>query len=134
MSNTRARAGGVVSRRKVWKWGLGAAAGSVLASPAVAYGSAASVDADPTYLALAAEPAALMVGGITRNETGAAISAEVIWPDGVGGIYLADEIDPQCGAVNSYHVTYGSNRTYVQPRVSRDSAGFVVYRPGMRIS
>lgn len=134
MSSTRARAGGVVSRRKVWKWGFGAAAGSVLASPAVAYGSAATVDADPTYLALAAEPAALMVGEIRRNETGAAISAEVIWPDGVGGIYLADEMDPQCGAVNSYHVTYGSNRTYVQPRVSRDSAGFVVYRPGMRIS
>lgn len=133
MGNTRASAGGVVSRRKVWKWGLGAAAGSALVVPSPAR-AARPVQAEAAYLALAAEPAALMVGAIERNRSGAVVSAVVIWPDGIRGVFVADEIDERSGAVNAYHVTYGATRRYVQPRVTRDSAGRVVNRPRLQVT
>jgi len=86
------------------------------------------------YLALAAEPAALMVGAIERNASGAVIAADVTWPDGVRGVYRADEVDEHSGAINAYHVTYGSTRCYVQPTVSRDRSGRVVHRPAIRVT
>jgi hypothetical protein len=112
---------------------LGAAAGSALVVPSPAR-AARPVQADAGYLALAAEPTGLMVGDIERNRTGAVISAVVIWPDGIRGVFVADEIDERCGAVNAYHVTYGATRRYVQPRVTRDVAGRVVHRPRIRVA
>lgn len=111
---------------------MGAAACSVLAvtSPARA---ATNVESDVAYRALAAEPAVLMVGAIKRTTFGAVLSADVIWPDGTPGVFVADEIDDTSGAVNAYHVTYGSTRRYVQPRVTRDGSGRVVHRPAIRV-
>ena len=129
MSDTRASA--VVSRRRVWKWGVGAAAGSAIVLPSPAR-AASQVDA--TYMALAAEPTALMVGAIERNKSGAVVFAVVIWPDGIRGVFVADEIDERSGAVNAYHVTYGATRRYVQRRVTRDSSGRVAYRPRIRVT
>jgi len=131
--NIAGSTGGVVSRRKVWKWGLGAAAGSALVVPSPAR-TARPVRTDPAYVALAAEPTALMVGAIERNRSGAVVAAAVIWPDGVHGVFVADEIDEGSGAVNAYHVTYGGTRRYVQPRVTRDNAGRVVHRPRIRVA
>jgi hypothetical protein len=102
-----------------------------LASPAHA---TTTVRRDPSYVTLAAEPTALMVGAIKRSRSGAVISAAVIWPDGIRGVFVADEIDERTGAVNAYHVTYGATRRYVQPRVTRDSAGSVVHRPGIQVT
>jgi len=133
MSNTRPSAGGVVSRRKVWKWGLGAVAGSAIVVPSPARATR-PVRSDAAYSALAAEPTALMVGTIERNQSGAVVSAVVIWPDGIRGVFVADEIDERSGAVNAYHVTYGATRQYVQPRVTRDTTGKVVYRPRIHLT
>ncbi len=132
MRNARASVGDVVSRRIVWKWGLGAAAGSAfaVASPARA---ATAVQTDPAYLTLAAEPTVLMVGAIKRSRSGAVVSAAVTWPDGIRGVFVADEIDERSGAINAYYVTYGATRRYVQPRVSRDGSGRVVHRPAIRV-
>jgi hypothetical protein len=88
---------------------------------------------DATYLALAAEPTALMVGAIERNKSGAVVFAVVTWPDGTPGAFVADDIDERSGAVNAYHVTYGATCRYVQRRVTRDSSGRVVHRPRIRV-
>jgi hypothetical protein len=130
MSDVWATAGGTVSRRRVWKWGLAAAAAPAVVVPS---GAQAATRAKPGFLALAAEPGTLMVGTIVRNRSGAVVSAAVVWPDGVGGTFVADEIDESTGAVNAYHVTYGVSRRYVQPRVSRDRSGRVVHRPAIRV-
>lgn len=120
-----------VSRRSIWIGGLGATAGSVLLAPARAV-AATRVD-DAAFLQLAAEPTALMVGEIRRDKRGSIISASVLWPDGVAGVFAADEIDDRHGAVNAYHVTYGTLRSYVQPLVMRDVAGRVVHRPPLQV-
>lgn len=131
MGDGKATAVGAVSRRRVWKWGLAAATAPAVVVPSGA--QAATTRAEPGYLTLAAEPEPLMVGTIVRNRSGAVVSASVVWPDGVGGTFLADEIDERTGAVNAYHLTYGATRRYVQPRVNRDPSGRVVHRPAIRV-
>lgn len=131
MSDANQAAWGTVSRRRVWKWGLAAAAAPAVMAPSRA--QAATTGARPDHLALAAEPGPLMVGTIVRNRCGAIVSAALVWPDGVSGTFAADEIDEATGAVNAYHVTYGASRRYVQPRVTRDSSGRVAHRPAIRV-
>lgn len=89
-----------------------------------------------SYLSLAANPDAIIVGAITRDGNGAATSAGVVWPDGTTGTYTADTVSTSVpGAVDAYHVTYGSTRTYTQPAVTRDSTtGAVTARPALVVT
>lgn len=95
---------------------------------------------DGTYVpfkTLAYNPDELIVGTITRDANGVATSAPVVWPDGTVGTYTADTVSTAFpGAVDGYHITYGSpvTRTYTQPTVTRDSNGAVTARPAVVIS
>jgi len=76
---------------------------------------------------------ALIVGTVTRDANGAALSANVIWPDGKAGVYTADTVSVAFpGAVDGYHIThigtYVTN-TYTQPTVTRDGSGAVTDLP-----
>lgn len=86
---------------------------------------------------LARNPDLIIVGAITRNSNGAATSAAVVWPDGTPGTYTADTLSSAFpGAVDSYHVTYGSpvTMTFTQPAVTRDSTGAVTALPAIVVS
>jgi len=81
---------------------------------------------------------ALIVGAITRNASGAATSAGVVWPDGTSGTYTATTVSSAFpGAIDAYTVTYAGNpiKIVTQPAVTRDSStGAVINRPAMIVS
>lgn len=98
--------------------------------------SAASIGAD-VRAALAGNPDLLVSGNITRDANGTAISANVTWPDGTAGTYLADTVSTAFpGAVDGYHITYAgvTMKTYTQPTVTRSSTGAVTLRPAVIVS
>lgn len=88
--------------------------------------------------ALARDPALLIVGPITRDSNGAATAADILWPDGTEGTYVADEVSVDFpGAVDAYTITYGdpATITYTQPAVTRDPVtGEISDRPAMVVS
>jgi hypothetical protein len=89
------------------------------------------------YAQLAKDPDTLVIGAITRDSNGAALSAAVSWPDGVLGTYTALTVSIAFpGAVDSYSVTYGSPtlRTYTQPLITRDASGTPIVVPAIVIS
>lgn len=92
----------------------------------------------PSVLHAAANPDTIVTGTITRDSNGAATSAGVTWPDGTTGTYTADTVSTAFpGAVDAYHVTYGSpvTKTYTQPAVTRDpSTGAVTNRPALTVA
>jgi len=60
-----------------------------------------------------------------------------VWPNGTVGTYTADTVSTLFpGAVDAYHVTYGSpvTRTYTQPAVTRDTNGAVTTRPAIVVT
>lgn len=97
-----------------------------------------ATDLSTAYLAvLAANPDNLIVGSIMRDSNGAATSAPVVWPDGTVGTYTADTVSSAFpGAVDAYHITYGSpaTKTYTQPAVTRDASGAVTARPAVTVA
>lgn len=85
--------------------------------------------------AVAGDPGLIITGTITRDSNGAATSATVTWPDGTTGTYTADTVSSTfLGAVDAYHITYGSTATYTQPLVTRDANGAVTVRPAIVIT
>jgi hypothetical protein len=75
---------------------------------------------------LARNPEALFIGPITRNAAGAPTSAAVRWPDGNPGVFTATVLSTSFpGAIDGYQITYGDGdvRVYIQPTITRDSAG-----------
>lgn len=90
-----------------------------------------------SFLSLAMDPDLIIVGAITRDINGAATSAPLVWPDGSVGTYTADTVSVLFpGAVDAYHVTYGSpvTRTYTQPAVTRNASGAVTTRPALVVT
>lgn len=90
-----------------------------------------------SYITTAQNPDLIISGAITRDSNGAATVAGVVWPDGSPGTYTADTLSGSFpGAVDAYHVTYGSpvTRTYTQPAVTRDVNGAVTDRPALVVS
>lgn len=87
---------------------------------------------------LAASPDSMIVGAITRDANGAAISAGVIWPDGATGTYTATTVSAAFpGAVDAYTITHVLNAltlTYTQPAVTRDANGVVTNRPAITVA
>lgn len=85
----------------------------------------------------ARDPDLLVAGVITRDANGAATTAAVAWPDGEPGTYVADVLSATFpGAVDAYHITYGSpvDKTFTQPTVTRDGTGAVVDIPEIEVS
>jgi len=89
-----------------------------------------------SYLSLAGNPDALIVGAITRDGNGAATGAGVVWPDGSVGTYAGTPSAGTPGAIDSYTITYGSpvTKTYTQPTVTRNASGAVITRPAITVA
>jgi hypothetical protein len=89
------------------------------------------------YVQLAKSPDALITGSLTRDANGAVTSAPVTWPDGSPGTFTADTVSSAFpGAVDAYHITYGSpvTKTYTQPAITRDSTGAATNVPAIVVS
>ena len=60
------------------------------------------------------------------------------WPDGTPGTYTADTLSSTFpGAVDAYHITYGSpvTKTFTQPAITRDPAtGATTNVPAITVS
>lgn len=82
-------------------------------------------------------PDGMIVGTVTRDANGAATSAPVVWDDGTPGTYTADTVSTAFpGAVDAYHITYGSppTKTFTQPAVTRDATGAATNVPAIVVS
>lgn len=97
----------------------------------------------PVSLALAQlvqwarNPDQLIAGSVTRDSNDAATTAPVVWPDGTVGTYTADTLSTAFpGAVDGYHITYGSpaTRTFTQPTVTRSATGAVTALPAIVVT
>lgn len=101
-------------------------------SQAYADGSYAS------FKTIAGNPDELIFGTITRNASGTATSAPVVWPDGSPGTYTATTLSATFpGAVDAYtitKVTSGVTLTYTQALISRDATGAVTTRPAITVA
>jgi hypothetical protein len=94
-------------------------------------------DIEAALLQLARDPSQLFAGAVTYDPNGAATSAVVAWPDGVGGNYAGTPSVSFPGAVSAYTVTrIGSPTvTFTQPAVTRDATtGAVTNRPPIQVS
>lgn len=97
----------------------------------------------PVSLALAQlvqwarNPDQLIAGTIVRDANDAITSAPVVWPDGTPGTFTADTLSTDFpGAVDAYHVTYGSpaTKTFTQNAVTRNANGAVTALPAIVVS
>lgn len=81
--------------------------------------------------ALTRQPADIWQGTITRDANGAAISANVTWPDGTPGVYTGTPSVSFPGSCDSWTITYGipTQITYTQPPVTRDGVGNITVQP-----
>lgn len=103
----------------------------VLVPGMIGTGPAVSVENIELWKSFAMNPDALIVGPIIRNSDGIAMSAGVVWPDGITGTYTATVLDDD--GVLAYTVTKGS-ATYTQPTMTRDSSsGAIVDRPAITV-
>lgn len=96
----------------------------------------------PTNSAIASAPAVLFSAAknpdtiVAGTVTGSPLtSADVVWPDGTPGVLTIDARH-STGAVNSYHITYGSpvTKTYTQPTITRASDGAPTNVPQIVVS
>lgn len=72
----------------------------------------------------------------TRDDNGAIITANIIWPDGVTGTFTTDVASTDFpGAIDAWHATYAStpSKTITQPTVTRDDNGAVTAQPAITI-
>ena len=93
-------------------------------------------DLETALLQLARDPEALFSGYVSRDSNGVATSAQVVWPDGVTGVYSATPSVQWPGATNSYTITRAGTPTitFTQPVVTRNSDGVVTTRPAITVS
>ena len=73
----------------------------------------------------------------TRDANSAIISANIVWPDSVTGVFTTDVASTAFpGAIDAWHATYAGTptKTITQTTVTRDSAGAVVIQPTIVIS
>lgn len=130
---------------------LGQTAGS---DPLVAQvaSAAASAEASKIAAALSAEQAtqgnpynlvtwsytqAFQLVSATRDSNGAIITASIVWPDGILGVFTTDIASVAFpGAIDAWHATYIglTAKTITQPVVTRDSIGAVVIQPAIIIT
>ena len=69
-----------------------------------------------------------------RDENGAIVAADIIWPDDVTGEFTTDVASVAFpGAIDAWHATYGSS-TVTQLSVTRDDNGAVIAQPAITIT
>lgn len=111
-----------------------------LAAEAADESSPFRAELNATFVGLvqaAKNPDLLIVGSITRDANQAVTSAQVVWPDGTPGTFTADTLSTAFpGAVDGYHITYGSpvTKTFTQPAITRNSAGAATTVPQIEVS
>lgn len=72
----------------------------------------------------------------TRDANGAIIAANIIWPDGVAGVFTTDTASTAFpGAIDAWHATYASvpAKLITQLAVTRDAEGAVIAQPAITI-
>lgn len=89
-----------------------------------------------SWTGLAAQPDLLITGTITRDVDGAALGADVVWPDGDEGTYTGTASTEFPGAIDSYTITKEASPTvtFTQPAVTRDANGAVTVRPTITVA
>jgi hypothetical protein len=73
----------------------------------------------------------------TYDSNGALLTANLTWPDGTSGIYIADTVSTSFpGAIDAWHCTYigSTTKTVTQPAVTRNGSGLVVTSPLLVVS
>lgn len=73
----------------------------------------------------------------TRDANEAIVTANIVWPDGVSGVFTTDVASTAFpGAIDAWHATYLSTpvKTVTQPTVTRDGNGAVIIQPAIIIS
>lgn len=79
---------------------------------------------------------AFQVVTATRDSNGAIVTASIVWPDGVSGVFTTDVASTAFpGAIDAWHATHvgTTTKTITQPTVTRDSNGAVVAQPAITI-
>lgn len=72
-----------------------------------------------------------------RDQNGAIVTANIVWPDGVTGVFTTDVASTTFpGAIDAWHATYAGTpvKTVVQTAVTRDAIGAVIAQPAITIS
>lgn len=74
----------------------------------------------------------------TRDDNGAIVTADIVWPDGSTGTFATDIASTDFpGAIDAWHATYVNNgitKTITQPSVTRDANGAVTAQPAITIT
>ncbi len=93
-------------------------------------------DLEAALLALARVPDALFAGAVSVDADQVPTSANVVWPDGVAGVYSGTASEEFPGALDSYSITRAGSptRTYTQPAVTRNASGAITNRPEIIVS
>jgi len=80
---------------------------------------------------------AFRLASATRDANGAITTANIVWPDGVSGVFTTDAASTTfLGAVDAWHATYVgvTTKTITQPAVTRDANGGIVAQPAITIA
>lgn len=73
----------------------------------------------------------------TRDANSAIITADIVWPDGITGVFTTDVASVDFpGAIDAWHATYAGTpaKLITQPTVTRDPNGAVIAQPAIIIS
>lgn len=73
----------------------------------------------------------------TRDANSAIVTASIVWPDGILGIFTTDTASIDFpGAIDAWHATYAGSpaKLITQPLVTRDVNGAVTAQPAIIIS
>lgn len=73
----------------------------------------------------------------TRDANSAIITANIVWPDGIAGVFTTDLASVDFpGAIDAWHATYAGTpaKLVAQPAVTRDVNGAVTAQPAIIIS
>lgn len=72
----------------------------------------------------------------TRDANGAIETANIVWPDGVTGVFTTDVASIEFpGAIDAWHATYAGipAKLITQTAVTRDANGAVIAQPAITI-
>lgn len=106
------------------------------AADAAALSAEQAAQGSPYNLVTWSYTQAFQLVSATRDENGAIISANIVWPDGKLGIFTTDIASVDFpGAIDAWHATYVGTptKTITQPSVTRDENGAVTIQPAITI-
>lgn len=72
----------------------------------------------------------------TRDANSAIIAANIVWPDGIPGVFTTDVASAAFpGAIDAWHATYAGSpaKLITQTSVTRDANGAVIAQPAITI-